>query len=189
MYRNYLKPLFDFLFSLVMLILLSPVFFIVILLINFFDYGPAIFKQERVGKDEVIFLIYKFRTMVINADKVGPVLTEKYDPRVTPIGKLLRYTSLDELPQLINILKGEMSLLGPRPEVPSIVKDYTDKQRGVFKAKPGLSGLAQIHGRDELSIETKLNYDLEYIEKLSLWLDLKIFLLTFPTLISGRGIN
>ncbi|MEK7433718.1 MAG: sugar transferase [Cyanobacteriota bacterium] len=189
MYKNYFKNIFDFIFGLFALLLLSPLFILVSILIKILDPGPIFFLQERVGKNEKIFLIYKFRTMIVNADKVGPVLTEKDDPRITKLGKFLRHSSIDEFPQLINIIKGEMSLIGPRPEVPSIVKTYTEKQKGVFKVKPGMSGWAQINGRDDLSIDIKLNFDLEYIEKLTMFMDLKIFFLTFPTLLSKRGIN
>ena len=121
--------------------------------------------------------------MVVNADKIGPVLTTDNDPRITKFGAFLRRTSLDELPQLINIIKGEMSLIGPRPEVPSIVETYSSNMREVFKVKPGLTGLAQISGRDELTIQEKSQLDLEYIDKLSFNLDLKIFALTFPCLL------
>ncbi len=172
-----------------MLILLSPFLLSIGLLIKIFDPGPVLFLQDRVGKDQVNFKIFKFRTMIVNADKVGSVLTQDNDPRITTLGKFLRHSSIDELPQLINIFRGEMSLIGPRPEVPIIVKTYNDKQRGVFKVRPGITGWAQIHGRDELSIEQKSVYDLEYTEKISFMLDLKIFILTFPVLISSRGIN
>src|SRR5438552_4099087 len=116
----YIKNILDTCFSLISLIVFSPLFLAVAVLIKIFDPGPVFYKQKRVGKGEVVFLIYKFRTMVVNADKIGPVLTTENDPRITRLGRFLRRTSLDELPQLINILQGEMSLIGPRPEVPSI---------------------------------------------------------------------
>jgi lipopolysaccharide/colanic/teichoic acid biosynthesis glycosyltransferase len=191
MQTSYLKIKYtlDFIFALFSLVLLSPLLLGVALAIRLESKGPALYTQERVGLNQKIFKIYKFRTMVADADKIGPLLTQDQDPRITRLGKWLRRTSIDELPQLLNIVKGEMSLLGPRPEVPPIVESYTPEQRGVFKVRPGLSGWAQIHGRDELDIPTKLNYDLEYVEKVSLGLDLKIFLLTFPTLLSRRGVN
>lgn len=188
MYKNF-KRFFDIFFSFILLILLSPVFLIVFILIKIFDPGPIFFKQKRVGQNEKIFLIYKLRTMVINADKIGPVLTSDNDPRITKLGKFLRHSSIDELPQFINVIKGEMSIIGPRPEVPSIVETYNDTQRQVFKLKPGITGWAQIHGRDALSIEQKSVYDIEYVNKVSFLLDLKIVLLTFPALISSEGIN
>jgi undecaprenyl phosphate N,N'-diacetylbacillosamine 1-phosphate transferase len=184
-----IKSFLDTCFSFISLIIFSPLFLAVAIAIKIFDPGPVFYKQKRVGKDEVIFLIYKFRTMVVNADKIGPVLTGENDPRITKLGRFLRRSSIDELPQLINVLKGEMSLIGPRPEVPSIVIDYSDEMRKVFRVRPGLSGWAQIHGRDELSIAEKSVYDLQYIENLSFTLDFKIFFLTFPALLSKRGTN
>jgi undecaprenyl phosphate N,N'-diacetylbacillosamine 1-phosphate transferase len=189
MYKNYFKLIIDFMLSVFILLLISPLLLITAILIKIYDPGPIIFKQKRVGLNEKEFDIYKFRTMIVNADSVGPVLTQDNDPRITKLGKFLRRTSIDEFPQFINVLKGEMSIIGPRPEVPSIVKDYTTEQRFVFTVRPGLTGWAQINGRDELSIETKLNYDITYIKKLSFIFDLKIFLLTFPALISKRGVN
>lgn len=184
-----IKDLSDKIFSLILLIILSPLLLITALLIKIFDPGPIFFKQKRVGKNEKIFLIYKFRTMVVNADKIGPVLTTDNDPRITKLGKFLRHSSIDELPQLINVLIGEMSIIGPRPEVPSIVETYNETQRQVFKVKPGITGWAQVHGRDSLSIEEKSVYDIEYVNKVSALLDLKIFFMTFPALISREGIN
>lgn len=189
MYSKYIKNIFDFSFSLFSLLILSPVLIIIMIMIKALDPGPVFFKQERVGLNEKIFLIYKFRTMVVNADKLGPLLTQDKDPRITPLGRFLRRTSLDERPQLINILKGEMSLIGPRPEVPSIVKTYNDEHRKVFQVKPGLTGWAQIHGRDSLSIEEKAVFDLYYVENNTIFLDLKIFFLTFPVLLSSKGTN
>lgn len=189
MYKNYFKLIIDFILSIFILLLISPLLFITSILIKIYDPGPIIFKQKRVGLNGKEFDIYKFRTMIVNADKVGPVLTQDNDPRITNLGKFLRRSSIDELPQFINVLKGEMSIIGPRPEVPSIVKNYNKEQRYVFEVRPGLTGWAQINGRDELSIETKLNYDIEYIKNLSFFFDLKIFLLTFPALISKRGVN
>ena len=167
----------------------SPLLFLVSFWIRFDSPGEVIFTHDRVGEGEKIFRIYKFRTMVKDADKKGPLLTEQNDSRITPFGKILRRTSIDELPQLFNILKGEMSFIGPRPEIPSIVATYTERQRQIFQVRPGLSGWAQVNGRDELSIETKLTYDLEYVEKVSFLFDLKIFFLTFPALLSSRGTN
>lgn len=183
------KYALDFVFALVMLLLLSPLLLLVALAIRLESKGPALYRQARVGVNEKVFSIFKFRTMVANADKIGPLLTQDADPRITPLGKFLRRTSIDELPQILNILKGEMSFIGPRPEVPPIVETYTDRQRGVFKVRPGLSGWAQVNGRDDLDIPTKLNLDLVYVQHVSLMFDLKIFLLTFPTLLSKRGVN
>lgn len=183
------KRVLDTFFALVMLVLLSPLLCLVAVLIRLESKGKALFLQTRVGQHEVPFEIFKFRTMVSNASEIGPVLTATNDPRITRLGHFLRRSSIDELPQLFNILKGEMSFIGPRPEVPSIVASYTDRQRGVFKVKPGISGWAQVNGRDDLDIPTKLNYDLDYVSRLSFAFDFKIFLLTFPALFSRRGVN
>ena len=179
----------DFVFALLLLLFTGPLLLLIALLIRLESKGPALYLQTRVGVDEVPFQIFKFRTMVSNADKIGPLLTVQNDARITRLGKWLRRSSLDELPQLLNILKGEMSFIGPRPEVPPIVADYTERQRGVFRVRPGLSGWAQVNGRDELDIPTKLNLDLEYIEKVSLMMDIKILLMTPLAVISKRGVN
>jgi exopolysaccharide biosynthesis polyprenyl glycosylphosphotransferase len=160
---------------------------IIAILIKLDSKGPVFFRQKRVGKNGKEFLIYKFRTMVKDAPKVGPILTEKDDPRITKVGKLLRKTSLDELPQLLNVLKGEMSLVGPRPEIPEIVKDYTPWQRQVLRVKPGITGIAQINGREENDIPKKLRLDMYYIKHQSLGLDLKILFQTIPEVIKQRG--
>lgn len=185
----FVKRCLDTFFALVLLFGLSPLLLVVALLIRLESKGGALFLQTRVGQGQKPFQIYKFRTMVQNAADIGPVLTETNDPRITPLGHFLRQSSIDELPQLINILRGEMSFIGPRPEVPSIVETYTSQQQGVFQVKPGISGWAQVNGRDELDIPTKLNLDLEYIERMSLGFDFKIFVLTFPALLSRRGVN
>lgn len=179
----------DFIFAALFLLALSPLLLVIALLIRLESRGPILYCQTRVGAGEVPFQIYKFRTMVPNAEQLGPLLTTQNDPRITPLGKWLRRTSLDELPQLFNILKGEMSFIGPRPEVPPIVAQYTTEQRGVFAVRPGLSGWAQVNGRDDLDIPTKLRLDLEYIENISLGLDIKILCLTPWAVISSRGVN
>lgn len=191
MQQSYLKFKYtlDFFFALLALVLLGPLLLLVALAVRLESKGPALYLQPRVGAGEKVFRIFKFRTMVANADQIGPLLTQDKDPRITRLGALLRRTSIDELPQILNILKGEMSFIGPRPEVPPIVETYTERQRGVFRVRPGLSGWAQVNGRDELDIPTKLNLDLEYVEKVSLGFDLRILLLTFPTILSKRGVN
>lgn len=182
------KRVFDFSFALLLVILLSPILLVVALAIRLTSPGKALFTQARIGKHGEPFTIYKFRTMSAGAEK-GPVLTQSNDPRITPLGHLLRRTSLDEIPQLFNILKGEMSFIGPRPEVPSIVETYTSEQRRVFEVLPGLSGWSQIHGRDDLDIPTKLRYDVEYVDRISLGLDLFILWRTPGLLFSGEGIK
>jgi len=185
------KRLTDFAFALLLGLLLLPLLVCLAIAIRLESPGPAIFKQARMGRGGKPFTIYKFRSMVANAPKVGPELTERNDPRITRLGRLLRRTSVDEFPQLLNILKGEMSFIGPRPEVPSIVEsDWSeDDRRKVLSVRPGLSGWAQIHGRDDLDIPTKLRYDREYAERVSLPLDLTILWRTPWLLLTGQGIK
>ena len=187
-YVNVIKPACDAIVALALLILLLPVLALLAVAIRLDSRGPALFTQDRVGRQGALFTIYKFRTM--RTDLSGPVLTQAHDPRITRVGRLLRRTSLDELPQLLNVLWGDMSFIGPRPEVPSIVAaEYTPEQKGVLAVRPGLSGWAQIHGRDDLEIPVKLAYDLEYVQKVSLFFDLRILKLTPGLLLSGRGIK
>ena len=151
--RDWAKRAFDLLFTTIGLVLLSPFFLLGSLLAKLQSKGPVFYKAERVGRGEVIFEMYKFRTMVVNADTLGGSLTTYRDQRITPIGRFLRWTKLDELPNLINVIKGEMSLIGPRPEAPDYVKYYTQTQKRVLHVKPGMTGPSQLANRDE---ETKL---------------------------------
>ena len=187
----FFKRLFDFFGALFLLILLSPILLIVAIAIPLESPGSPIFTQLRMGRGIKPFTIYKFRSMRKDAPSSGPVLTQVGDPRITRLGKFIRRTSLDELPQLFNILKGDMSFIGPRPEVPSIVaSDWSeDDKRLVLSVLPGLSGWAQIHGRDDLDIPTKLRFDREYAEKRSFLLDLQILFRTPLLLLTGRGIK
>ncbi len=187
--QKIVKRVFDVGASLLGLVVLSPIFLAAAIAIKLTSRGPATFKQVRVMRGGKLFNIYKFRTMVQNADKIGPVLTENNDPRITGIGKILRFSSIDELPQLINVLKGEMSLVGPRPEVPSIVAEYEKWQRRVLDAQPGVTGLAQISGRDDLSINEKLRYDMYYMRNHCLSLDIRIILRTLKKVIDRQGAN
>jgi lipopolysaccharide/colanic/teichoic acid biosynthesis glycosyltransferase len=181
------KRLLDILVALAALAVLWPLFLIVAVAIRIDSKGPAFFLQDRVGLGGRVFKVYKFRSM--RTDVAGPDLTQVDDPRITRLGHLLRRTSVDELPQLLNILRGDMSLIGPRPEVPSIVANYPPAWQPVFDVRPGLSGWAQIHGRDDLDIPTKLGYDLEYVANLRFGLDWTIFWRTFPVLLTGVGIK
>lgn len=151
--------------------------------------GPVLYRQWRSGRDGHPFRIFKLRTMVDDADRCGPPLTQHADPRITRIGSVLRRWSIDELPQLLNVLAGDMSLVGPRPEVVTIVKGYTSRQRGVLQARPGLTGWAAVNGRDDLSIEEKLERELEYVMNRSIRKDLPIMLRTVKVVLSGRGIK
>jgi len=198
------KRILDLVVSVLLLVLTSPLWLIILIWIKLDSPGPAIFKQQRVGYKGKPFTIYKFRTMVPNADAVMKakieqlkkegrfdpdnfVFQEKDDPRVTRSGRFLRKTSLDELPQLLNIINGTMSLVGPRPEVPEIVEQYTPEQRQRLDMPPGVTGLAQINGRSELTLSETIGYDLEYVKNWSLGLDLKILLKTFWVVVSGKN--
>ncbi len=143
------KRTFDLVFAIIALLLLSPLFLLGSLLAKLQSKGPVFYKAKRVGKDEAVFEMYKFRTMVVNADTLGGSLTTYRDTRITPIGRFLRWTKLDELPNLINVIKGEMSLIGPRPEAPAYVKYYTETQKQVLQVKPGMTGPSQLANRDE----------------------------------------
>lgn len=193
------KRLLDFAAALVLLVLLSPFWILIVLWIRADSSGPAIFKQTRIGLRGKPYTIYKFRTMVQNAealmkdklDKVNDlenfVFQEKDDPRITRSGRFLRKTSLDELPQLLNILIGNMSLVGPRPEVPELVKLYTPQQRRRLNVLPGVTGLAQVNGRSELTLGETMGYDLDYVRSWSFWLDLKILWKTIFVVFTGKG--
>ncbi len=187
-YATRLKPALDRLGAAILLVALAPVMVAVAVAVRLDSPGPALYTQDRVGLGGRLFRIYKFRSM--RTDAGGPVLTQVGDPRITRLGRFIRRTSLDELPQLFNILRGEMSFIGPRPEVPAIVRaEYTPEMKGVLTCRPGLSGWAQVHGRDDLPIPEKLAYDAEYVRRISPWFDLRICLLTPGLLLSGRGIK
>jgi len=182
------KRVFDIVVSLAMLLLLWPVFIVVIIAIRFGSKGPAIFKQERAGRDARPFIFYKFRTMRTDADPFGASPKSGDDPRITKVGKFLREYSLDELPQLFNILKGNMSIVGPRPLYISQIQEWNDRQKKRLLVKPGLTGLAQISGRGALTREQKLEFDVEYVEKASFWLDIKIIFETAKQAIFRKDI-
>ena len=188
------KRFMDIVLSIIGLIILSPILLIVSIAIKIDSKGPVIFKQERIGKDGKVFKIYKFRSMVVGAEKMGTgVYSKKGDSRVTRVGKFIRMTSVDELPQLVNILKGEMSFIGPRPVLtyhPWKYEEYTPEQLKRFEVRPGVTGLAQIHGRKQVEWEKRIKYDVEYVEKLSLWLDIKIFFITiYKVLLMKDNVN
>jgi exopolysaccharide biosynthesis polyprenyl glycosylphosphotransferase len=193
------KRVVDIVFSLGMIILLLPLFLLTAALIRLTSRGAAVFVQKRLGLNKRHFGIYKFRTMVVDAEKrmkeiehlnevTGPVFKIKNDPRITPLGRFLRKTSIDELPQLFNVLKGDMSLVGPRP-LP--IRDYEgfneDWQRRRFSVRPGITCLWQIGGRSSISFEKWMELDLQYIDKWSLKLDLEILVKTIPAVLKGSG--
>lgn len=185
-----MKRLFDFLISLIAIILLSPIILIVALAIKVTSPGPILFKQRRMGKDNIEFEIYKFRTMRIDTPNVPTHLLENPEQWITPIGKFLRKTSLDELPQLFNILKGEMSIVGPRPALYNQLdlKDMRTKV-GVHKLIPGLTGWAQINGRDEIPLSLKVNLDKEYLDRKSFLFDIKIIFMTVLSVLKSDGVQ
>ncbi len=182
------KQIADLAVSAIVLILLSPFFIILIVIIKLFDRGPAIFKQQRAGENGRPFMFYKFRTMRTDVKPFGPSPKSADDPRLTKIGKFLREYSLDELPQLFNVLKGDMSIVGPRPLYMSQMAEWNERQKKRLLVKPGLTGLAQISGRGELTREEKLELDVKYVETASLWLDLKIILKTIAQVFNRKHI-
>lgn len=184
-----MKRLFDFIVSIILLFLLAPFFIIIALLIIIESPGNPIFKQKRVGQDSKLFTIYKFRTMRLDTPDIPTNDFKDRERYITKVGKFLRMTSLDELPQLWNILKGEMSFVGPRPPLFSqkmLVKKR--KEYGIDKLKPGITGWAQINGRDNIDDEKKFEHDLFYYRNKSFWLDMKIIFLTFNRVIKRDGI-
>ena len=185
-----MKRLFDFLMSLISIIILSPVILIVALAVKFTSPGPMLFKQRRIGRDNVEFEIYKFRTMRIDTPNVPTHLLENPEQWITPIGKFLRKTSLDELPQLFNILKGEMSIVGPRPALYNQL-DLKEMRTevGVHKLVPGLTGWAQINGRDEIPLKLKVNLDKEYLDRKSFFFDIKIIFMTVISVLKSDGVQ
>ena len=197
-WQLFIKIVCDATVSLAALILLSPVLLLTAIAIKLTSPGPIFFRQERNGMNGRKFTLLKFRSMVFGAEKMqeelralnemdGPVFKIKNDPRMTKIGKFLRRTSLDEMPQLINVLKGDMSLVGPRPPIPGEVTNYETWQRRRMSMRPGMTCFWQISGRNEVSFEEWMKLDLEYIDNWSLWLDFKILLKTIPVVLFGTG--
>lgn len=185
--QKLLKRTLDIVFSLTALIILVLPMLIITLIVKLGSKGTVLFRQKRVGRSGKPFVIYKFRSMVENAPEIGPPLTERNDFRITRVGRFLRKTSLDELPQLFNVLKGDMSLVGPRPEIPSIVKKYSKWQKRVIQVQPGITGLAQINGRADRDIPEKLRLDMYYIKHQSLGLDLRVMLETMRVVLKQEG--
>lgn len=187
LYRRYIKRPMDFIISLCAVVVLLPVLLLVAVLIRFNLGSPVIFKQERPGLNEKIFTLYKFRTMTNKRDEKGELLPDEM--RLTRLGKLLRSTSLDELPELFNIIQGKMAVVGPRPLLTQYLPLYTNKQKRRHEVRPGLSGLAQINGRNAISWEDKLNLDVEYVDNISFFGDLKIIFITIRKVLLREGIN
>ena len=187
MYAKYIKRILDFILSLLALIVLSPVLLIIYILVRIKLGKPAIFKQQRPGKDEKIFTLYKFRTMTDDKDENGNLLPD--EKRLTKFGKFLRSTSLDELPELINIIKGDMAIVGPRPQLVRDMIFMTEEQRKRHTVRQGLTGLAQVNGRNNITWEEKINYDLEYISKITFINDIKIILKTIGKVFKRENIE
>ena len=180
MYKNFFKRLIDVTLSVLALIVLSWLYLLTAVLIKLTSKGPVLFKQDRMGKDGKVFKILKFRSMKVGAEKSG-VYSDKKDPRVTKIGKFIRATSIDELPQLFNILKGDMALIGPRPPLtyhPWKWEEYTDEQKRMFDVRPGITGWAQTHGRKDVEWNKRIELNVWYVDHVSFGLDFKIFWLT-----------
>ncbi len=186
-FRNLTKNVLEYILTVMLFLISLPVWILIWSAIRLTSRGPAIFRQERIGKDGTPFKIYKFRTMYHHVNNYEEAPRDKKDPRITKVGRWVRRTSLDELPQLLNILRGEMSLVGPRPEMPFIVSQYNDWQRIRLSIKPGLTGLWQILGRKDLFLHENLEYDFFYIKNQSLLLDLIILLKTIPAVLKGKG--
>ena len=187
MYKIFFKPLLDFVLSLLGIIVTSPIFLIVFIALLFANRGKVFFLQNRPGKNGGIFKIIKFRTMNDKRDAQGNLLPD--EERLTSIGKLVRKTSLDEIPQLINVLLGNMSLIGPRPLLPEYLPLYNDFQKKRHLIKPGITGWAQINGRNAVEWEKKLKFDVWYVENLSFLLDLQIMFLTLKKVLKLEGVN
>lgn len=186
-YEKYVKRFFDIILSLFALILLSPVMLIVAILVRTKLGSPVIFCQERPGKNERIFKLYKFRSMTDKRDEKGELLPDEV--RLTKFGKLLRSTSLDELPELWNILRGDMSIVGPRPLLVKYLPLYNEVQKHRHDVRPGLTGWAQVHGRNTISWEEKFEYDVWYVEHLSFAIDVKTVFLTVKKVFCREGIT
>lgn len=187
MYKNIIKPFFDFVSAILIFAILLPVFLIITFILIFVNRDSPFFKQERPGKNKEVFTLIKFKTMTDEKDPYGKLLPDA--KRLTTFGKFVRSTSLDELPQLINVIKGDMSLVGPRPLLMRYLDRYNTRQARRHEVKPGITGLAQVKGRNAIPWEERLEWDVKYVEHISFWLDLKILGKTFLKVIKREGIS
>ena len=187
MYKNFFKRIFVFIFAFIGLILLAPVFLLVMIGLFIANQGKPFFFQARPGKEERIFKIVKFKTMNDKTDANGNLLSDA--ERLTPVGAFVRKTSLDEIPQLINVLKGDMSLIGPRPLLPQYLPLYNEKQKRRHLVRPGITGWAQVNGRNAISWEKKFDLDVWYVDNLSFKTDVKVFFTTFKKVFKSEGIS
>jgi undecaprenyl phosphate N,N'-diacetylbacillosamine 1-phosphate transferase len=186
-YTKFIKPAVDRFFALFLLVVISPLLLGIIVMLGFSNKGNIFFKQKRPGKHEKIFIVLKFKTMNDKKDNKGNLLSDK--ERLHKLGLLLRKTSLDEIPQLFNVLKGDMSFVGPRPLLVEYLPLYTEKQRLRHSIKPGITGWAQINGRNAISWEDKFNHDIWYVKHKSFVLDIKILFLTFFRIVQAKDVN
>lgn len=188
MYKHFFKRVFDFLISLIALLVLSPILIVIIIWLHFANKGAGVFfTQDRPGKNNKIFKVIKFKSMTDEKDVNGNLLPNEL--RVTKIGRILRATSLDELPQLINVFKGDMALIGPRPLMPRYLKLYSQEQMRRHEVRPGITGWAQVNGRNSITWTEKFKLDVWYVDHCSLWLDIKIFFKTIVNVLTHKGID
>lgn len=187
MYCLFIKRILDLFFSFISVLVLSPILILVLIVILILDRNNPIFVQTRPGKNARLFKVYKFKTMNNKKDKNGNLLPDA--ERLTPIGKIIRKTSIDEIPQLINVLKGDMSLIGPRPLLVDYLPLYSKEQARRHEVRPGITGWAQINGRNAISWENKFNYDVYYVDHCSFLLDLRIFFRTIEKVFNREGVN
>lgn len=189
MYRSFVKPVLDWIIAFIALVVLAIPMVIIAVVVKLESKGPVLFRQERIGYNGKVFHILKFRSMQVNAEKTGSgVYSEKGDPRVTRVGRILRATSLDELPQFLNILRGEMSFVGPRPPLtyhPWPYDEYTDQQRKMFSVRPGITGWAQVNGRKGVEWNKRIELNVWYVEHTSLFLDIRILFMTVFKVLSN----
>ncbi|MEN2283893.1 sugar transferase [Algoriphagus sp. SE2] len=186
-YQKFIKRPLDFVISSLMLLLLSPIFLLLFVILGLYHKSSPFFTQPRPGKNGKIFFILKFKTMLDSYDEQGHLLSD--EERITELGKVIRKSSLDEIPQLLNVLRGDMSMVGPRPLLIEYLNLYSDEQHKRHDIKPGVTGWAQINGRNGISWEQKFKYDIWYIDNCSLALDIKILFSTFFNVLSGKGIS
>ncbi len=186
MYKNFLKHFFDYIAAAIAIILFLPIIIIAFVLLYIANNGKPFFFQVRPGKNEKLFKIIKFKTMNDKVDENGRLLPDTF--RLTPVGKFVRKTSIDELPQLFNILKGDMSLIGPRPLLPQYLPFYTKNEKKRHTVKPGITGLAQINGRNNINWDTKLKFDIDYVDKLSFKMDINILVKTIYNVFTSKDV-
>lgn len=188
MYKRYLKRVFDFFIALFAIIVLSPVFIVVIILLSIANKGAGVFfTQSRPGLNGRIFKVIKFKSMTDERDENGALLSN--DKRITKVGKFIRKFSIDELPQLINVLKGDMALIGPRPLLARYLQLYTPEQARRHEVRPGLTGWAQVHGRNNISWSDKFKLDVWYVDHCSLWVDIKVIFMTIKSVLAGKDVS